>query len=139
MIRTHRINGKEWITINTQLPTNYTYGDLKTMLDEVRGNEHGAFKINIGFGSMLYDTVNNIYRYYYISSNHYLFDRAYTISINDMTDFFDRILSLNLTEKYYLQRPSSGWVLVGLPNMEIRVMRIRGVPIGDRCSTSSSY
>ena len=131
MICTHRMNGKDWITITKQLPTNYTYGDLKTLLDEVRRNEHGAFKINIGFGSILYDTVNKMYRYYYISSNHYLFDRAYIISTNhDMTDFFDRILSLNLTEKYYFQRPSSGWVLVGLPNMEIRVMRIRDVPIG---------
>ena len=100
------------------MPTNYTYGDLKTLLDEVSRNEHGAFKINIGFGSMLYDTVNKIYWYYHISSNHYLFDRAYTISTNH---FFDRILSLNLTEKYYFQRPSSGWVLVGLPHMEIRV------------------
>ena len=98
----------------------------------MRRNEHSAFKINIGFGSMLYDTVNKIYRYYYISSNHCLFNRAYTISTNnDMTDLFDKILSLNLTEKYYFQRPSSGWVLVGLPNMEIRVMRIRDVPIGE--------
>ena len=129
MIRTQRTNGKDWKTINKQLPTNYKYGDLKTLLDEVRRNEHDAFKINIAFWSMLYDTVNKVYRYYYISTNHYLFDRAFAISTNhDMTDFFDMILSLNLAEKYYFQRPSSGWVLVGVPNVEIRVMRIRGVP-----------
>ena len=88
-------------------------------------------QLNIGFGSMLYDTVNQVYRYYYVSTNHYLFDRTYTISTNhDMTDLFDRILSVDLAEKYYFQRPSSGFILVGLPNVEIRIMRIRGVPIG---------
>ena len=85
----------------------------------------------IGFGSTLYDTVNKVYRYYYISTNYYLFDRAYTISTNhDMTDFFDRIFSLNLDEKYYFQRPSSGWVLVGLFNVEMQVTRKGSVPIG---------
>ena len=30
----------------------------------------------------------------------------------------------------YMQRPSSGWVLAGLPNVEIQVMRMPGIPIG---------
>ena len=119
------------MTINVQIQPDFTYGDLKTLLDKVRCDEHGVFKINVGFGSMLYDTVNKIYRYYYVSSNHYLFDRAYMISSNsDMTAFLHKILSLDLSEKYYFQRPSSGWILAGLPNIEIRIMRIRGVPIG---------
>ena len=101
------------------------------LLEQVRRDEHDVFKINLGFGSVLYDTVNQVYRYYYVSTNHYLFDRAFTISTNtDMTDFFNRILSLDLGEKYYFQRPSSGWVLVGLPNVEIRLIRILGMVIG---------
>ena len=47
-----------------------------------------------------------------------------------MTDVFNKILSLDLGEKYYFQRPSSEWVVAGLPNLEINIMRIRGVPIG---------
>ena len=47
-----------------------------------------------------------------------------------MVDFFKKILSLDLADKYYFQRPSSGWILAGLPNLEIKIMRIRGVPIG---------
>ena len=47
-----------------------------------------------------------------------------------MTDFYNKILSLDLTDKYYFQRPSLGLVLAGLPNLEIRVMRLTGVPIG---------
>ena len=75
--------------MNKELTSNVTYSNLKELLYEVRRNERDAFKINIGFGSMQYDTVNKVYRYYCVSYNHYLFDRAFTISTNDkMTDFF---------------------------------------------------
>ena len=47
-----------------------------------------------------------------------------------MAYFLNKIVPLDLAEKYYFQRHSSAWVLVGLPNIEIQVMRIRGVPIG---------
>ena len=130
-IRSQTNTGSEWRNVNVEIPPTFSYRDLKVLLDEVRNEEHGAFKIIIGFGSMLYDTVNQVYRYFYVSNNHYLFDRAFTISTNrDMTTFFNKILSLQLTDKYYLQRPSSGWTLAGLPNLKIRVMRLRGVPIG---------
>ena len=130
-IRSKTSTGSEWKNVNVQIPPTFSYRDLNVLLDEIRNEEHGAFKINIGFGSMLYNTVNQVYRYFYISNNHYLFDRAFTISTNrDMTTFFNKILSLQLTDKYYLQRPSSGWILAGLPNLEIQVMRLRGVPIG---------
>ena len=130
-IRTHRENTKNWRKINRQLPLGFTYEDLKVLLEDVRSTEHSAFKINIGFSSMLYDTVNQVYRYYYVSTNNLLFDKAFTISINrDMTDFFNKIFSLDLLNNYYLKRPSSGWVLAGLPNVEIRIYRMRRVPIG---------
>ena len=114
-----------WKKINRQLSSNFTYGDLKRMLDEVKSDEVGAFKINLGFGSMLYDTIDKIYRYYYVSTNHYLFDRAYTISTNrDITAFFNKILAIDLAENYYFKRPNSRWILAGLPNIEIKIMRL---------------
>ena len=47
-----------------------------------------------------------------------------------MTDFFTKIKDLNISEKYFYQRPSSSWVLAGVPNVEIKIYRIRSVPIG---------
>ena len=48
-------------------------------------NETRAFKTNLGFASMLFGTVNETYRYY-VSTNHLLFDRAFTITRRrDMT------------------------------------------------------
>ena len=71
----------------------------------------------LGFGSMLFDTVNKVY----VSSNHLLLDKP------RHDGFFLTRLSLWI---YYMQRPSSGWVLAGLPNVDIQVMRMPGIPIG---------
>ena len=87
--------------------------------------------MNIGFATMLYDTVNKVYRYYYISTNHLLFDRAFTVSTNqDMTTFSNKIVSLDIGNNYYLKRPNSGWIVASLPNVEVSVYRLKGVPIG---------
>ena len=58
------------------------------MLGDIFSKQNSAFKVNIGFATMLYDTANKVYRYYYNSTNHLLFDRAFTVSTNqDMTTF----------------------------------------------------
>ena len=109
-------------TMNKQLSSTFTYGDLKNLLTEIRNEEHTAFKINIGFGAVLYDVVNKEYKYFYVSTNQLLFERAFTISTYaDMNNFFHKILQLDLANNYYLKRPSSSWILAGLPNVEIRI------------------
>ena len=85
----HFSSGHGWKTINKQTSPNFTHGDLESLLEELRRGECGVFKINLGFGSMLYDTVNQVYRYFYVSSNHFLFERTFTISTNrDLADFY---------------------------------------------------
>ena len=117
--------------VNTELTPQSTYGDLKNLLTGIMRNEVSAFKIQIGFAAMLYDLVNQEYRYFYVSTNQYLFDTAYTISTNrDMTDFYDKILALDLANTYYMNRPASGGILTGFPNVFIKIMRIPGIPIG---------
>ena len=67
-------NTKTKKVINEQLTPAFTYGDLKHLLMGIRRAEANTFKINIGFGSMLFDMVNEVYRYFYVSSNHLLFE-----------------------------------------------------------------
>ena len=130
-IKSHTIQRGFWKKINKQISDDFSYGDLKQLLEEAKRQETEAFRVNIGFGTILYDTVGGVYRYFYVSTNHYLFDRAYTISTNsDMQSFFDKIVSLDILQTYYFTRPSSGWILAGLPNVEVKIMRIIGVPIG---------
>ena len=129
---TVRIAEDTWKDINKQLDKGVTHRDLKSLLEEVSSDESSAFKVNIGFGSIIYETVNEIYRYFYVFSNHLLLDKAFTISTNrHMADFIEAIISLDLANNHYLKRHSPGWVLAGLPNVEILVYRLRGIPIGE--------
>jgi len=41
-----------------------------------------------------------------------------------------KIINLDLTTNYYLKKPSSGWVLAGLPNVEIHITYLPHSPIG---------
>ena len=101
------------------------------MLENVQTAEVSAFKINLGFGCILYHVIEKVFRYYYVSNNHFLFDKTFTISNHtDIVSLFDKIVSLDLGETYYLRRPTSGWVLAGLPNIQIRIMRMPDIPIG---------
>ena len=90
-----------------------------------------AFKLNIGFGVMLYKAATKEYRYFYSSGNSFLFDRAITIASNDDIEaLMKRILELDLLENYYLKRPSSGWTLAGLPNVELVAYPMQNVVYG---------
>ena len=85
----------------------------------------------MGFGFMLDHVVTKEFRYFYPSSNHLLFDRMVTISKKmDITTLLKRILDLDLTENYYMKRPSSGWLVAGLPNLHIQVAYLKNVVLG---------
>ena len=130
-IRDRTKNRSTWKRINKKIDPGFTYGNLKRMLENTQAAEVSAFRINLGFGCMLYHVIEKVFRYYYVSNNHLLFDKAFTISSHtDMNNFFEKIVSLDLGEAYYLRRPTSGWVLAGLPNVQIHIMRMRDIPIG---------
>ena len=93
--------------------------------------EVSVFKINLGFGVVLYNTIQQLFKYHYVSNNSYLFEKSVTISNpSDMEFFFEKIKNLNIAEKYFYERPSSAWVLAGAPNVEIKIYRLLSIPIG---------
>ena len=131
VIRSQEVQGGLWKRINRQIPPDFSYGDLKILLNGIMTRAVSAFKINIGFGVVLYNIVHQDFRYYYVSTNQLLFDRAFTISKRlDVLKFFDKIKDLNLAERFFFQRPNSSWVLAGVPNVEIRIFRLPRVQIG---------
>ena len=68
-------------------------------------------KINIGFGFMLRRKLTDQYRYYYVSTNHLLFDRTYTISTRqDIKNFINMVHDKNAPEDAYFKRPNSSWM-----------------------------
>ena len=67
VIKSGEVNRTLWKRINRQIEPGFSYSDLKSLLEEVMSTEVSVFKINLGFGVVLYNTVQQIYKYYYVS------------------------------------------------------------------------
>ena len=80
VIKSDEINQTLWKRINREIEPDFTYGNLKSLLDGLMDKEVSVFKINIGFGVILYNTVEQIFKYFYVSNNSYLFEKSVTIS-----------------------------------------------------------
>ena len=119
-IRERTKNRSTWKRINRKTNPGFTYRDLKQMLVNAQATEVGAFRINLDLSVC------------YIM----LLSRSIGTTMSQIIIFFlirctqfEKIVSLDLGEIYYLRRPTSGWVLVGLPNVQIYIMRMRDIPI----------
>ena len=131
VIRSQETNRSNWRLVNREIPPEFSYRDLKALLSQVMNFERHAFKINIAFSIVLYNTVERIFKFYYASHNSLLFDKAFTISTrHDMEKFFEKIKDLNLSQRFFYQRPASSWVLASVTNIQIKIYRLQGVPIG---------
>ena len=96
--------------INRQIDSIFTYGDLEKLFIDIYSEQQNAFKVNFGFGFILYDTINEQFKYFYNSSNNMLFEHAITIADRqDLAKFLKKIINLDLATNYYLKKPSSGW------------------------------
>ncbi len=94
--------------INKELPTHYTYGDLLKQLIEIKTGMTDVFRMNIAFGFTLFNSKDDEYKYFYPSTNNFLFETAYQISDNqDLEKYFHKVVGLDLVTNYYLKKPSS--------------------------------
>ena len=117
-----RLEGIEGVyqKVNKEIDLDFTYGDLyKLLLTQLERQDGHAFKVNLGFGFILFHIHTGEYRYYYNSTNSMLFERAFTINeINDVRTLIQRIIDLDLGETYYMRRHDSNWMLSSLPNID---------------------
>ena len=117
------VERKVYMTVNKELTPNFTYGDLNDIIKQAVVKKGKSCRFNIGFGFILKHNVTNEYRYYYVSTNHYLFQKARTISVmGDIKDIIKTIFDMNIGEHYYMQRPASSWALAGITNVEFKLM-----------------
>ena len=123
--------GINYEIINHAINHKFTYKMLQNWLMEIYRKHQSGFKISLSFGFVLFNPVMNVYRYYYASDNNALFDRAYTIdSIGDVEKLMKKIAGVDLTTNCYLQKPSSGWVLSNITNIQAKITDIKRVLIG---------
>lgn len=110
------INDRETIKrhykiINIEIDSAFTYFDLEKLFSNIYNQQENAFKINFGFGFILYNTVEEKFKYFYNSSNNLLFEHAVTIADrDDLLNFYKKVINLDLATNYYLKKPSSQWV-----------------------------
>ncbi len=124
-IRDSEERKKIYEVINKQIDSSYTYKDLYDLLLDIYSKRQKAFKVNLGFGFILHNPLEDKYKYYYVSTNNLLFDRAKTISRqNDLIKLMNHLISLDLTTNYYFKRPSSAWIMAGLTNVEVQIFNL---------------
>ena len=124
------LDRKVYMTINKELTANFTYQDLKDLIVQALDKHKKVMKFNIGFGIVLKNVLTSEYRYYYVSTNHMLFNRAKTISaLSDVKDIIKEIYNMNISEHYYMLRPSSGWRLAKITNVLFKLFSLF-LPLG---------
>ena len=119
-----------YMTINKELNADFTYKDLKDLIVQALEKHKKVMKFNIGFGIVLKNVLTSEYRYYYVSTNHMLFNRTKTISnLSDVKDIIKEIYDMNISEHYYMLRPSSGWRLAKITNVFFKLFNLF-LPLG---------
>ncbi len=117
--------------VNERITPDFSFNNLRDRLFSLFSIEKNVYRLNLGFGLMLHNQVLQEYKYFYVSSNSYIFDRAPRISRrDDVNHVFDRILNIDLDHFFNLSRPGSGWRVVGVPNVQITIIRYKSTPIG---------
>ena len=123
--------GENYEVINKMVDHKFTYKELYKWLIGIFCAQERAFKITLGFGFVLHNPLSGQFKYFYVSDNNYLFDRAYTIaSRKDLETFMKKIIALDLPTNCYLAKPSSGWVLCGITNVQAKIIKLPGTLIG---------
>ena len=123
--------GLNYEIINKAIDQNFTYNDLSKWLNQIYLRHSHGFKLDLGFGHVLYNPVRNEYKYFYVSDNNMLFDKAYTIdSKTDLDKFIKKVIAVDLATNCYLSKPSSGWILCSLTNVQAKITNLTKILLG---------
>ena len=88
------------------------------ILEQIFIDQSTPFRINLGFGYVLFNRTEDVFKYFYNSTNNLLFEKCATISNRqDIQEFFERISNLDLQTNYYLKKTDSSYVLAALTNL----------------------
>lgn len=66
--------------VNKKIDYTYTFNDLYKELLKIYEYQTNAFKVNLGFGFILYNINTEEFKYFYCSTNNLLFQHAVTIN-----------------------------------------------------------
>ena len=111
-----------YAVINRELAPGFTFRELRDQIVDSLLKHGRCAKFNIGFGFLLEHKLTHEFRYYYVSTNTMLFEKAHTISKRkDIKDIIKMIHDMNVGEHYFLMRPNSSWMVAGVTNMKFKL------------------
>ena len=74
-----------------------------------------------------------MYKYFYPSNNSLLFELPFLVSGTlDLNKFFKKLVDKDVAGINYQRRPSSGWVIAGIPNVEISIFLLKMMPLQNK-------
>jgi len=110
------------IVINRRTDHGFTYGQIEKILRKIDDDARCGYTLNIGFGFILYNTITDEFKYFFDTRHHMLYENGVTINQEeDLLNFLNEVSGFDLVSKYYLNVPSSTWVLAGITNVQIKV------------------
>ena len=74
-----------------------------------------------------------MYKYFYSSNNSLLFELPFLVSTPlDLNKFFKKLVDKDVIGINYQRRSSSGWVIAGMPNVEISIFLLKMMPLQNK-------
>ena len=87
-------------------------GEIVTRLQEMLAGYNNKIKVNVAFGFVLYDRINNLLKFFHPSTNTRFFDTPRLLA--NSTDFqklADDIDHQDVVEYAHSQRPTNKWIV----------------------------
>ena len=104
--------------------------EIVSLVEEIYHNQNNAFRLQFSFGFIMYNAIQNRYRYFIPEDNSGFFQSPFRFSVaNDIMRFYNEISSIDVFESLCKQKPSSAWKPILLTNIRFSVFKTN-FPLG---------
>lgn len=108
--------------------------EITAYAEEIYQNQNNAFRMQMSFGFIMYNSIQDRYRYFIPEDNSGYFESPFRFStVNDLHRFHREIATLDVFETICKQKPSSAWKPVLLTNIRFAIFKTN-FPLGSSVS-----
>ena len=107
------------------------YREIRTQVREIYQNLHNAFRINLAFGTILFNNETREYRYFVPHYNSKILQYPFRISnMNSIRFLMNKLAGINIITQARSDRPSTAWSLAFITNVQYVVFKTE-FPLGN--------
>ena len=98
------------------------YREIRSHILHIYNRQNNAFRVNLAFGMILFNTETGEYRYFIPHFNSNILDYPFIISNqNGIRFFMHKITGIDIIKKARAIRPSTAWTLAFITNIQFVV------------------